>query len=161
MYDKEYHKEYYHKNKERINNKAKEWKAKNPEKFRSIQKKWEDNNRQKINETRQKYKKTLRGCLITKLNHLKKAKRSRVLECTINIDTLLELWELQEGRCAISNYPMRYEESSLFGVSVDRIDPSGGYTKENIQLVCQGINFAKNMYSNEEMIEFWQYRDKL
>lgn len=29
-----------------------------------------------------------------------------------------------------------------FGPSIDRIDASGGYTKDNVRLVCSGINIA-------------------
>lgn len=159
-YQRQYQREYYRKHKETINQRAKEWKTKNPDKAKAIQQKWRDANKEKREETRRKWKGTLKGHLTTKLSHLKKQKRSRVLDFEITVDDLLALWESQNGCCAISKYPMRYPESSLFSVSVDRIDPSRGYTKDNIQLVCQGINFAKNKYSNEEMIEFWEYRDR-
>lgn len=158
---KEYFKEYYRKNKEKLKERAAEWRANNPEKVKAIQQKWRDDNKDSRKESRQRWEKTLKGCLATKLKHLKKSKRSRVLEVSIDINNLIELWDAQNGCCAISKYPMTYTESCLFGVSVDRIDSSGGYTKENVQLVCQGINFAKNKYSNQEMIDFWNYRDQL
>jgi len=160
-YQREYSKKHYHANKEKRKEQIKQWRENNPEKVKAIHKKWREENKEKVKEQHEKWKQSLNGCLTTKLNHLKKQKRNRVLEFEINLEDLLELWHAQKGRCAISNYPMQHTMSSLFSVSVDRIDSSQGYTKSNIQLVCQGINFAKNHYSNEEMIEFWEYRDQI
>ena len=160
-YNRAYSKKHYQKNKEKCKEQVKQWRKENPDKVKAIHKKWRESNKEKVEKQHQKYKKTLSGCLATKLGHLKKQKRNRTLDFEINKDDLLELWGSQDGRCAISNYPMKYNFNSLFSVSVDRIDSSLGYIKQNIQLVCQGINFAKNHYSNEEMIEFWEYRDQI
>ena len=154
----DYAKQYYHANKETVAQRAKEWAQANPEKRRASRRKYAEANKEKYAAWRKEWKSTLKGCLAIKLCHLKKAKRARTLVVDIDLDLLLSLWDKQSGRCAISNYPMAYDKSSLFGVSVDRIDPAGGYTRDNVQLLCQGINFAKNMYSNQEMIEFWNYR---
>jgi hypothetical protein len=158
----EYRKKYYQQNRVKLLAKQREYAKANPEKRRATSKKSRekylalhpDANRVAM----LKWKSTLKGCLNRKLAHLKKAKRSRVLEVNIDVQFLLSLWEKQKGRCAISSYPMTYGETSLFAVSVDRIEPAGGYTRDNVQLLCQGINFAKNMYSNQEMIDFWNYR---
>lgn len=160
-YNKAYSKKHYENNKEKCKERAKQWQKDNPEKKRLYQRKWGDANKEKVRETKRKWKNTLSGCLVTKLGHLKKAKRNRTLDFEITKDDLMDLWDAQDGKCAISNYPMKTVFNSLFAVSVDRIDSSLGYTKDNIQLVCQGINFAKNHYTNEEMIEFWEYRDKM
>lgn len=37
-------------------------------------------------------------------------------------------------------------------ISLDRIDSTGDYTCDNIQLVCRAINLAKNTYQNSEII---------
>lgn len=160
-YQRKYQREYYAKNKAKRQEQTRQWRKENPDKVRSIRKKWYDANRDKQRENQEKWKNTLSGCLCTKLCHLKKQKRNRVLDFEIDKDDLLDLWKSQEGCCAISSYPMQTTMNSLFAVSVDRIDSSLGYTKNNIQLVCQGINFAKNHYTNEEMIEFWEYRNHM
>jgi hypothetical protein len=60
---------------------------------------------------------------------------------------LLEKWNKQEGRCAITGIAMtcRAEEGSFFpfNVSIDRIIPKwdgGTYEIGNIQLVCKIVN---------------------
>lgn len=50
---------------------------------------------------------------------------------------------------------MIYRKNSLYSCSIDRIDPHYGYYENNVQLVCQGINFAKNKYSDEAIRYFW------
>lgn len=157
-YDKEYYKKYYQKNKEKLKEKAAKWSAENKEKANAYKRKWDAAHKEENKERLDQWKATLKGYLSRKIYHLKKAKRARTLEVQIQVEDLLDLWEKQQGRCAISKYPMTYPETSLFSISVDRIDSGKGYLKENVQLVCQGINFAKNSYSNQEMIEFWNYR---
>lgn len=163
-YNHDYHKSYYQRNKEKILQQQKDRSLADPEKRRIAQKKYRDKYLSNP-EAKQlaalnclKWKSTLKGYLSRKITHLKKAKRSRILEVDIDVNFLLELWEKQNGRCAVSFYPMQYGEASLFAVSIDRIDSAGGYTKNNVQLLCQAINFAKNMYTNQEMIDFWNYR---
>lgn len=160
-YHKKYNKKYYEKNKKKIKKHANEWRMDNPEKVKSYKKKWYYANKEKCKIRKNEWLKTTKGCLSKKLGHLKRQKRSRTLEFEITLEDLMTMWELQNGQCAISKYPMQTIFNSLFAVSVDRIDPSRGYTKENIQLVCQGINFAKNQYSNQEMIDFWEYRNQI
>ena len=153
---KEYQKEWYKSNREYHIQKKKEWAEQNPDKVKTYKKKWYKDNKEKAKENHKKYKQTLPGYLATKLGH---CKRRKGVDCEITRDDLMKLWESQDGRCAISNYPMKHISSNLFSVSVDRIDSSQGYTRNNIQLVCQAINLAKNSFSNQEMIEFWEYRD--
>lgn len=65
----------------------------------------------------------------------------------ISKQDLLVLWKLQDGKCALSGLPMTYElaEGRVYtNVSIDQIEPSKGYTKENIQLVCMAVNQLKS-----------------
>lgn len=78
-------------------------------------------------------------------------------ECDITLDFLRELWCKQNGLCAISKIPMTY----LFNngriptnLSVDRIDSSRRYTKDNIQLVCMAVN---QMKSDLDDITFYKF----
>lgn len=68
-----------------------------------------------------------------------------------------ELWNKQNGLCAISNIPMTYTFNSgriPTNVSVDRIDSNKSYTKNNIQLVCMAVN---QMKSDLDMITFYRF----
>lgn len=47
-----------------------------------------------------------------------------------------------------------YDGRTNTNVSIDRIDSSKGYTKDNIWLICSAVNFMK---SNLNLEEFKQY----
>jgi hypothetical protein len=84
----------------------------------------------------------------SKRKHLKKA----ILVCTVTYQDLLDLWESQQGRCALTNMPMDHVFNSLKTVSVDRIDSSEGYVPNNVQLVCKWVNLAKQDHTNADML---------
>lgn len=49
-----------------------------------------------------------------------------------------------------------YSDRDVRTPSVDKIDPSRGYTEDNIQVVCWGYNLAKARFSDKEVIDFWK-----
>jgi hypothetical protein len=88
----------------------------------------------------------LRGFL-NKLRTSKEERKHLPLRC------LLELWNKQEGRCAITGIAMTYraERGSFFpyNVSIDRIVPKwegGTYALDNVQFVCKMANVLKQHY---------------
>ncbi len=78
---------------------------------------------------------------------------SRKYKISIKVDDLLKLYKQQKGLCALTHVPMKYCPNNLKSMSIDRIDSSIGYTKDNIQLVCKWVNLAKNTHSNDDMIK--------
>lgn len=74
---------------------------------------------------------------------------------TITKDDILELWENQNGKCAISNIPMTFEIDNgrvFTNVSVDQKNPGQGYTKENTQLICQAVNQLKSDWDMDTVL---------
>lgn len=72
---------------------------------------------------------------------------------------LIDLYYKQEGKCAISKIEMTHFSGKNTGqhynnISVDRIIPNKGYTKENIQLVCTIINIMKHTLTMNELKEY-------
>ena len=127
------------------------WAKENPDKVKAHKQKWRNKNIESVKAKHEQWKNTLIGRLCRKISHLKKAKRNKVLDFDIDGNFLVSLWEKQNGKCAITNYDMSYENrDTLYSVSVDRIDSLKGYVKDNVQLVCVAINFAKNKYSNDD-----------
>ena len=67
----------------------------------------------------------------------------------------LALYRAQGGRCALSGlqFDLRSVGSGKarrpFAPSLDRIDSTGGYTQDNVRLVCQAVNFALNAYGED------------
>lgn len=73
---------------------------------------------------------------------------------SLTTQELLDLHEKQNGRCALTGVPMTctlVRGSPCFtNASLDRIEPGGSYNKDNIRLVCVGINrFRANLPLNE------------
>ena len=60
---------------------------------------------------------------------------------------LIDLWNSQNGKCALSGITMTYymdKGRNPYNVSIDQINPSKGYTKDNVQLVCMCVNQLKS-----------------
>lgn len=65
---------------------------------------------------------------------------------------------MQDGRCAFTNLilgfaPKYRNDLQLQTASLDRIDSSKGYVKNNVQWVHKTINIMKQAQSNEEFIK--------
>ena len=66
---------------------------------------------------------------------------------------LMELFEKQKGKCYYSGVEMNQEGLRLSNASLDRVDSAIGYTKDNVVLVCMGINFMKNKDAESDLRE--------
>lgn len=80
------------------------------------------------------------------LSASERAKRKGI-PCTITKEFILDLWNKQNGLCAISKIPMTYEMDSgriYTNVSIDQIEQGKGYTEDNVQLVCMAVNQLKS-----------------
>jgi hypothetical protein len=87
----------------------------------------------------------------TLLNHSSKRKK----DYNIDIQYLLNIYELQNGLCNISGVEMTYKHGSVStNISIDRIDSDKGYIKGNIQLVCYIVNIMKNKFSVNDFLYF-------
>lgn len=178
MFDQKlYYQEYRKKNKEKLAEKHRKWREANPEKIAEYSKIYRENNAEKISERakakrvspdlkdvvrktdrdyRQANIKAFLGCKFSRIKKEKhRDKKSDKYNVGIDLNYLVSLWDQQNGICAISGKNMSHKFNDLFGVSIDRINSSLGYVEGNIQLICLGINFAKNSFSNEDMIHFW------
>lgn len=88
---------------------------------------------------------------------LQSCKRSAVKRKQIFDLQLLDIvsfWNKQNKMCAYSGVEMTLEPGKLNTVSVERINSSVGYTKENTVLVCHIVNRMKSDFKYEE---FYQY----
>jgi len=80
---------------------------------------------------------------------------------TIPPKYLHQLFEIQEGKCALTGVPLErkaYDKGiNITNISVDKIDPSLGYVEGNIQLVCYWVNVAKFNLATEEFKKWCGY----
>ncbi len=96
--------------------------------------------------------------------HIRNAKRRKDHgEFSITSSYLKELWESQNGLCAVTGLKLehryfsswKHDKKSPYQASLDRIDNSKGYIVGNIRFVCLMYNYARNNFSDEETIEFF------
>jgi len=74
----------------------------------------------------------------------------------ITPEQLNDLWDKQNGRCALSGVFMTWHkggEKRNTNVSIDRIDPNIEYMITNIQLVCWRVNLIKHTMTEDEL--YW------
>ena len=57
--------------------------------------------------------------------------------------------------CALTGLPLKFiDNTDFYGASLDRIDSNKGYTEDNVRLICKGLNYMKNMHTDEELFNF-------
>jgi hypothetical protein len=82
--------------------------------------------------------------------------RSKI-KCDLDIKFLLILWEQQGGKCYYSNVPLQIPQygkgRNPFTASVDRLDNSKGYTKDNVVWCVWACNAGKSELSVDEYIQ--------
>ena len=71
----------------------------------------------------------------------------------ITIEYLIELWEKQRGRCYYLDIPLN--TCGDWQVSVERLDESEGYTKDNVVLVALETQNAYDQWSKEFVKSVW------
>ena len=87
-------------------------------------------------------------------------------ETDISLMFLKHLWKEQEGKCALTQIPMqlRTHDSSdkleFYTASLDRIDNTKRYTKDNVRFVCVMTNYARNTFSDNDFYEFIKLASK-
>lgn len=96
---------------------------------------------------------------LTKLHQQSKSKRSGTeVAFHITVEDLIDLWEAQEGRCALSGVLMTHHKDGQgrkdFNASMDRIIPDRGYILGNVQLVCDRVNLMRHTLSMD-MFYWW------
>lgn len=71
----------------------------------------------------------------------------------ITFNDLKELYTKQNGLCFYSQYPMNLSMLTDFACSLERLDPSQGYIKNNIALVIAELN-SVSQWNKEKYSEF-------
>ena len=95
------------------------------------------------------------------LNHLLSSAKARAREAGMPFDLddspgfVAGLYETQRGLCAVSRLKFNltsFPEALVkhpYAPSIDRVLSSGGYTKDNVRLVCVAVNFGLGQWGEE------------
>jgi hypothetical protein len=109
------------------------------------------------------------GCIVNKSHmeitgkyfcHLRTGAKIREIEFDITIEDCWELFVKQNGRCALTGVELKHwvydTNSSIIDgdVSLDRIDSTKGYIKDNIQWVHKVINIMKSDLEENDFINW-------
>jgi len=81
--------------------------------------------------------------------------KRRPTENPATIDDLMAKWTAQDGKCAVTGIAMTWAQGKVLptSISLDRIDPEGGYSADNLRLVCHAVNAFKGRMTDAEMID--------
>ena len=103
------------------------------------------------------YKKTIRGRAVRLIIDAKK----RATKNNIKFDLSRQIIEniLEIGICERTGIKFQFESHDKFrshpyAPSLDKINPFGDYTHDNIKVVCFAYNIAKNQFSHDEFVKF-------
>lgn len=77
----------------------------------------------------------------------------RRLEVTITEDDIWDLYLKQNKLCALTGCKVNLHKKTKINASVDRIDSTKGYTKENIQIVLKTANKIKMDLQQKDFYE--------
>ena len=83
--------------------------------------------------------------------------KQRNLEFKITMEYAWKLFLKQNRKCALSGETLTFQSKSGMSdgtASLDRIDSSKGYTKNNVQWVHKNVNFMKQEYSTARFLEW-------
>lgn len=101
----------------------------------------------------EKSRKTAYGyCSIIYIRAKMNARRKKI-EFNITFEDIFE--KIEKGYCEVTNIPFEYTgvRYNPFAPSIDKIDPTKGYTKDNIQVVCLIYNRAKGINHHRDVIK--------
>lgn len=87
------------------------------------------------------------------LNSIRASAGRRGKDWKVSIADIHDLWERQDGKCALTGIPMRKAPRTW---SIDRIDNTCGYEPSNIQLVLKDINMMRGALDIPAFVEFCQ-----
>lgn len=73
-------------------------------------------------------------------------------EFKLEITDIINLWNNQSGKCALSGLPLQTTKD-IFDVSLDRIDSNKPYLLDNVQLVLKEVNYMKQASTQDRFIE--------
>lgn len=78
------------------------------------------------------------------------------IACDLSLQWIKERYELPCPKTGVV-YHMEgtggYGDRSPYAPSIDKIDPHGGYTQDNCEMVCWFYNCAKQQFTHEEVVE--------
>ena len=91
--------------------------------------------------------------LYNRLKNAQSRSTKKGMDFDLTFDWMLEQYKRQDGKCIYSKVVMSTVESGPRSVSLDRVDSTKGYTRDNCQLITAFVNRCKYNYPEVEFLE--------
>jgi|ERR1035437_375277 hypothetical protein len=82
--------------------------------------------------------------------------RSRKRGCDLDPPYIKNLWESQNGKCAVTGVELVLDvnQNANYQASLDRIDSNIGYMKGNVRFTSLSVNWLKSNLNDDHIKEF-------
>ena len=80
----------------------------------------------------------------------------RGIPFNLEIEYAWDLYQQQQGKCALTGWPIGFESPMAQTASLDRIESDKAYEPGNVQWVHKDINWAKGDFPNDYFIQICQ-----
>lgn len=125
------------------------WRMNNLDKERQRQKLYRRNNKVKVQEQRKEYNKRWNARLKSRFIRWQRGAGQR----DIPFDLTLEQLESMPLICYYTGETLTLEGNKWNTISLDRLDSSKGYTKDNVVYCCVFVNLMKHELSYDQLID--------
>ena len=105
-------------------------------------------------------KNSVEGTLSRLIYGIRSRSGRKKIACDIDKDFVIQMYRDQGGKCAATGIELKpslgagYSRKVPELATIDRIDSSKGYTKDNVRIVCYMYNMAKSSFSDTEVYDF-------
>ena len=133
------------------------WREANRDKAREASKRWHERNRaenrERVAETTARYRQGQAAKYWLKNLRNRAEKHGREFDLT---EAFLQAL-LEPMTCAVTGIKLTYDwdgegRTNPWAPSVDRIESTGGYTMDNVRVVCWAYNMAKNDWADDVVL---------
>jgi hypothetical protein len=126
---------------------------------REQNKKYRDKNNVRYYSNQQTWRSTPEGFVSNTVHGARTRASKKKIAFDITNQDIHQMMAAQDMKCAVTGVEMTLDslnrkKANPFKCSIDRIDSDGGYTKDNIRLVCWAVNQMKADRTEEEF-KFW------
>jgi hypothetical protein len=87
------------------------------------------------------------------VEYVRRARMRKQHNCDLDIYYLKDIWDQQEGRCALSGIPLQHGSNGDINTkaSLDRKNASLGYIRGNVQFLSCALNYAKSTKDDDSI----------
>ncbi len=107
-------------------------------------------------EIRAKWRRGKSGAIRRLLKSARERAKKKSLNCDLDYNIILKILDSSGWRCALSNIPFDLtikKPRDIYKISIDKINPSKGYTKDNTRFILFGLNAFKGSNNDKELLD--------